>query len=118
MLSTITFSNAAQVYVEVVRTRAEIERGLSGYQSLGWDYGMMFDMGVSAIHPFWMHNVLFPLDIIFVNDAWAVVGIIKNAAANTDDLRSVGKSSRYVLEVNAGWVDTNRINVGDRMTLH
>lgn len=116
--SVFTFENSAFVYVEVVWDRQSIERGLSGYQSIHSDYGMFFDLDRTADHLFWMHGVRFPLDIVFFDEFVTVVGILKNVPADSNELRSVGKLSRYVLEVNAGWTDANGVVTGMKGFLH
>ena len=56
----------ATVTVEVVTTRAEIERGLMWRDQLPYDAGMLFVMGKEDVWAFYMRNTLIPLDIIYI----------------------------------------------------
>jgi uncharacterized protein len=102
------------VAVEVARTDAERERGLMFRQKLGADEGMIFLFTESSDHAFWMKNTLIPLDMIFIAENGAVVGVVQGAEPMTTIPRSVGAPSRYVLEVNAGWSAAHAVERGDR----
>jgi uncharacterized membrane protein (UPF0127 family) len=106
---------AREVRVEVMRTPAEHERGLMFRQALGGDEGMLFVFPDAAEHSFWMKNTLIPLDMIFLDAAGVVVGIVENAAPMTTTQRTIGKPSRYVLEVNGGWSAARDVRPGDRV---
>src|SRR5258708_37457165 len=54
--------------VEVATTSAQQQQGLSGRNSLPKDQGMLFVFKTAYRYPFWMHNMKFPLDIIFMRD--------------------------------------------------
>ena len=47
-------------------------------------------------------NTLIPLDIIFLDEYWNVVGIVANATPLSMTSRGVETPSKYVLELNAG----------------
>jgi len=118
MVSVLTFGHSVYVYVEIVKDATAIARGLAGYAYLAADYGMLFDMGYEDDHHFWMHGVRFPLDIVFLDPSMTVVGVLADVPAMNDVFRHVGKPSRYVLEVNANWAETNGIIVGSKGVLH
>jgi uncharacterized protein len=103
------------VRVEVVRTPAEMARGLMFRERLDEDEGMLFVFPESAEHVFWMKNTLIPLDMIFVDEARTVVGIVASAAPETTTPRTVGTPSRFVLEVIGGWSAANEVARGDRV---
>ncbi len=91
------------VTVEVVREEAEVRRGLMHRRHLAPDAGMLFLMGEDDVHTFWMRNTYIALDMIFIDAEMKVAGIAADTVPHDESLRSVGKPSRYVLEVNAGW---------------
>ena len=103
---------AITVDVEVVATPAKIEKGLMYRQYLAPDAGMLFLMGKEKDWTFWMHNTLIPLDMIFIGKDMKVAGVVANATPRTDDHRSVGAASLYVLEVNGGWAAAHGIAAG------
>lgn len=104
----------AVVNVEVVNTDATIQRGLMYRQHLPPDDGMLFMMpgehGLDrAGWPFWMHNTLIPLDLIWMDRDLQIVEIFENAKVQDDTEVGGHIPSRYVLEVNAGYVAAHHI---------
>lgn len=100
------------VTVEVVSSPRAVERGLMYRQHLPIDEGMLFLMGEEDVQSFWMRNTLIPLDMLFIDKNFKVVGIVENAEPRTETSRTVGKPSSYVLEVNGGWSAKNGIAAG------
>ena len=100
------------VSVEVADTDASRQQGLMYRRSLAQDHGMLFVFPSSEEHTFWMHNTLIALDMIFLDDARAVLGVVANAAPQTDTGRGVGKPSRYVVEVAAGEAAAHAVGPG------
>ena len=107
-----TPSGELAVDVEVVATEATIERGLMYRQQLAENAGMLFLMGTERDWSFWMRNTLIPLDMLFIGKDMTVVGIVENAEPLTESLRTVGKPSFYVLEVNGGWSKQHGVTAG------
>jgi uncharacterized membrane protein (UPF0127 family) len=103
------------VRVELARTEAERARGLMFRTSLDPDAGMLFVFEESANHGFWMQNTYIPLDMIFIDEAGRIVGIVENATPRSLEIREVGVPSRYVLEVNGGWSAAHGVRTGDRV---
>ncbi len=91
-----------RVRVRVARTEEQRRRGLMYVQNLPVDEGMLFVFPEDDILQFWMRNTLIPLDMIFIRADLTVAGVVANAEPLTLANRSVGKPSRYVLEVNGG----------------
>lgn len=104
-----------KVTVEVVATEPKIERGLMYRQNLPPDEGMLFMMGREYDWKFYMRNTLIPLDMIFISRDQTIAGIVANATPRTEDLRSVGKPSMYVLEVNGGWAQAHDVRPGAKV---
>jgi uncharacterized membrane protein (UPF0127 family) len=103
------------VSVEIVSTQAQIERGLMYREHLPPDQGMLFLMSKETNWPFWMHNTLIPLDIMYIASDMTIVGIVENAEPKTDTLRDVNRPSRYVLEVNGGFSAAHKIATGTKV---
>jgi hypothetical protein len=107
---------ASTVRAEVARTDADRDRGLMFRERLGDDEGMLFVFDEEADHRFWMKNTLVPLDMIFIDGAGRVVGVVARAAPGTLEPRSAGRS-RSVLEVRGGWAAERSVARGDRVTV-
>lgn len=103
------------VAVEVVATEPKIERGLMYRQHLPPDDGMLFLLGVEKDWSFWMRNTLIRLDMIFIARDLTIAGIVENAEPQTETLRTVGRPSLYVLEVNGGWTAAHHVVAGAKV---
>lgn len=112
------------IKVEVADTPEKRTKGLSGRNSMDFNSGMLFVFENKGITPvFWMKDMLFPLDLIWIANG-KIVKIDKNLPApknNTEDKELPTYKSNipvdYVLEVNAGFTDKNNIKVGDSLDL-
>ncbi len=98
-------------------TRQKIELGLMHRWRVPDGTGMLFVMGSSGVHRFWMKNTLVPLDMIFIDAGYRVVGVVENAAPLDEALRGVDVVSRYVLEVPGGWSARNGVAPGQMATV-
>lgn len=103
------------VSVEIVSTSAQIERGLMYREHLPPDQGMLFLMPEEKNWPFWMHNTLISLDLIYIARDMTIAGIVENAEPRTDTMREVGKPSLFVLEVNGGFCAAHKIAAGAKV---
>ncbi len=107
----------ASVDAELARSVAEGERGLMFRKSMGEDEGMFFFIDDKKVQTFWMHNTCIPLDMIFIDDDGTIVGVVESAPVLDDGARQVDCPSRFVLEVNAGWVRRHNVKPGQRVVL-
>jgi uncharacterized membrane protein (UPF0127 family) len=112
-----------QIKVEVADSEEKRIKGLSNRESIEEDKGMLFIFPKGTKATFWMKDMKFDIDIIWIADQ-KVVKIDKNAKApspNTPDNKlTLYKSEKpidYVLEVKAGFADTKNIKVGDSVEL-
>ena len=99
--------------VEIADTPAKRELGLQYRRELAADRGMIFLFPHEAEQAFWMKNTPIPLDMIFINSDRRIVGIAEQAVPFSLDPRSVGRASRFVLEVNGGLSKRYGIQAGD-----
>ena len=83
----------------IAKSEEQKKRGLQNFQSLPKDEGMLFVINES--NPietmFHMHNVPFPIDMIFMDDEFKVLDVKRG---NPEDDNITGIAS-YVLEINA-----------------
>ena len=103
--------------VELADTPDERAQGLMFRTEMAPASGMLFVYEVPRRVQFWMKNTLIPLDMVFVNEAMMVVGVVENAEPLTLSSRSVGVPSRYVVEVPGGFAKKASIAAGDRMRM-
>lgn len=103
------------VHVEVADTRSARSFGLMYRRELAPDAGMFFIFDDLAVRSFWMKNTVLPLDMIFIDDALEIVGILRDTIPFTTTSHSVDVPSRYVLEVNAGFSAKHGVQPGTRI---
>jgi hypothetical protein len=115
MTTTIIFPDAKFVITaEIARTANERTRGLSNRAAIPWDHGMLFVFDTVADHAFWMYETYIPLDVIFLDENFVVVGVVENMRPHDVTLRQSGRLSRYALEMNAGFARAYGIRVGQQ----
>ena len=114
----VTTSTGEEIPVEVADTLKKRSLGLGQRTSLKKGWGMLFVFEKRKPHRFWMKDMQFPLDIIWL-DNHRIVHIIHNAKpANSRDEPEVMTSQvpvNFVLEIAAGRAEKLRLKTGQRM---
>ena len=108
------------VALEVVSKPEDMERGLMYRTSLGQDKGMLFVFSSDGKQSFWMKNMHFNLDMLWISSDDHIVYIGQNIPACTADPCAVytpDKEARYVLEINSGYTASHHWAVGDELIL-
>jgi uncharacterized membrane protein (UPF0127 family) len=106
-------------YVDVAITSAEKELGLGYRESMKTDHGMLFVYDHPEQYRYWMKNMRFPIDILWIKDN-TIVDITKNVPVEsyqTFTMYTPKVSVNKVLELNANASDTYHINVGDTVRI-
>jgi len=108
----ITNSDGEEVLVncEVPSTDEEKMTGLMYRDSLCDNCGMFYDYVDGG---FWMKNVNFPIEMIFINDNQIVD--IKKANAQDETIIYPSVESNGNLEVNDGFCESNNISIGNKV---
>ncbi len=110
----------SKLQVEVADAFNTRKQGLSNRAQLKWEHGMLFVFNNYAKYAFWMKDMRFPIDIIWIKDD-TIVDIHHRVAIpqNNQNLKRYHPSQavNYVLEVNAGWVKQNKIKIGDKIKI-
>ncbi len=106
-----------ELNVEIADSPEERQQGLSGRDKLPNNQGMLFIFESEGLYNFWMKDMKFPIDIVWIDSSGRIIYLKENIGPDTyPELFSPDKPARYVLEVNAGWVAKNSIAIGN--TLH
>ena len=111
-------STGEKIPVEVADTLKKRSLGLGKRTSLKKGWGMLFVFEKREQHRFWMKDMQFPLDIIWLDNN-KILHIIHNAKpANSKDELEVMTSPvpvNFVLEIAAGRAAKLRLKTGQRM---
>ena len=106
------------VCVSVADTVQARQQGLSGRSGLALDEGMLFVFPQDGKYGFWMKDMRFSIDILWLNASGTVVYMAQNVSPD-----SFPKSfesdvpARYVLELPAGYAEAHSVAIGDIVRL-
>ncbi len=107
------------VKIDLAITPEAKSRGLSGRIFLLDNTGMLFIFPTSNLYPFWMKDMNFPIDIIWIAESKQVVYIQKNATPESYPAVFGGEvKAKYVLEVPANFTEKNNVKIGDSVTFY
>jgi uncharacterized protein len=109
------------ILVEISDTDATRTQGLSGRKSLPQDSGMLFTFPYKMPLTFWMKDMNFPLDFIWLSEG----KVVETTAdvpppARTGGVPLVIQPANFadqVLEANSGFIQNHHIQVGDPVSL-
>ena len=113
-IKTIKISNN-DFRVEVVSTIEKMETGLGGRNDLCSNCGMLFKFNDTGRYSFWMKDMKFPLDIIWISKD-KIVYIEKNILPTFIGKIAPLEDADMVLEINAGISEGLGIKIGDRVS--
>lgn len=103
----------AAVQVELATTSAARERGLGGRDRLAPGSGMLFVFPDAAPHAFWMKDMRFSIDMVWLDAAGRVISIQQAVSPATYPATfDAPAPSRYVLELPAGFAQAYTIERG------
>lgn len=102
--------------VDLAVTGAEKARGLGGKTSLEANTGMLFVYSEPSSECYWMKDMQFSIDIIWLDSDGTVLDVEKSVSPDTypkDFCPST--AADYVLEVSAGTAEKTRISPGNQI---
>jgi len=117
----VTINNRT-LSVEPADTPEKQRQGLAGHEPLTETQGMLFPYDPPQQVTFWMKNMTFPIDIIYIADdqvsqIFADVPPPESGTTDNDLTRYPSKQPiDYVLETRAGWTRDHHIAVADPVT--
>ena len=104
------------IKVDLAMTPEAQVRGLSERIELKANEGMLFVFDYSNKYSFWMKDMNFPIDIIWIGENLRVVYIKKDAQPESyPESYEANQDAKYVLEVVAGFADKNNLREGDKV---
>lgn len=113
--------NGINLAIEIADSPDKRKKGLSGRETIATNSGMLFVFPKPDYYNFWMKDMRFALDLIWINNG-SIVDITKNTSppspGQADSSLSIYTPSQIadsVLEVNAGFVAANGIKIGDKI---
>ena len=106
------------ILVRIADTEKTRELGLSHFKSLPRDQGMLFVFPQIGMYGFWMKDMQFPLDIIWINDSFTIIDRVINTDPSSYPKTFTPKASaRYVLEIPSGMADHYGLIIGSSVII-
>lgn len=100
------------IVIEIAKTEKDREKGLSGRAQLDVNSGMLFEFDRPDRYAFWMKDMKFDLDFIWIRDNRVVY--LSEHITNPTTLYPPIPVEK-VLEVNSDFVQQNHIAIGDKI---
>jgi uncharacterized protein len=118
----IVTANGFDVRTDLAITNDQHIKGLSIKNHLRENQGMLFMFETPAKYGFWMKDMKFRLDIIWLDNNRTVVHIEHDLGPCYSDFQcptyTPQKDSLYVIETVAGFSQKHRVNIGTRIDFH
>lgn len=107
----------SQFDMQIADTSELQELGLSYRTGLEKNNGMIFVFQKDNYYPFWMKDMSFDIDMIWVNSTGKVTYIVSGAKPDSyPTTYQAPELSRYVIELPTGAAAENNIKVGDLLS--
>lgn len=112
-------NEGVRIPVLVLEREIERERGLSNTVSLPTRTGALFIFAKPGNYSFWMKDMRYPIDIVWIDADWKVLGVTENVVPESYPTAFYPPSdAKYVLEVNAGEARVLKLKQGSVVTFH
>src|SRR5690348_7654007 len=108
--------------LDVAKTAKQQEIGLAKYTSLPMNKAMYFPFDRDGYYSFWMKNMHFAIDIIYIRNS-KIITIFSSVPAPTKNqiflpIYQPVSPANAVLEINAGLAKKYGFTIGDKIYLH
>jgi len=103
----------------VTETDEDKNKGLSVFENIKDTQGMIFEFTEEDFHSFWMKDMKFDIDMIFLDKNKKVIKIFENVTKETYkndkdfQIFMPALKSKYVIEIKSGEVKKNLLKEGD-----
>ena len=109
--------NGKPIALEVVRSDAALEKGLSGRAGMARDHGMLFVFDHPGEQCFWMKDMQFSLDMVWLDAQQKIVKIEQNIRPETYPKSFCAGNTQYVIELNAGVAKAADLHIGKTLNI-
>jgi len=105
--------------IYITESRENQTTGLAAFEEIKENQGMIFEFPEEDYHAFWMKNMKFDIDMIFLDQNNQVIQIFENVQkssykSDTDFQTYMPKlKSKFVIEIKSGETKKNGLRTGD-----
>jgi len=114
----VTLPDGFQVTAELAVTEEQRQRGLMFREQMKEDQGMLFIFETEDIYAFWMKNMRFSLDLLWLDSEHRIVHVEENVPPCANEpcpSYEPSRPARFVLELVSGSVKKHHLRLGDRL---
>jgi len=114
----VTLPDGFQVTAELAVTEEQRQRGLMFREQIKEDQGMLFIFETEDIYAFWMKNMRFSLDLLWLDSEHRIVHVEENVPPCANEpcpSYEPSRPARFVLELVSGSVKKHNLRLGDRL---
>lgn len=105
-----------EISLEYAVTAADREKGLSGRTQLPPDRGLLFQFEEPGLHCFWMKDMNFPIDIVWLDSSKKIIDIRENVSPDSYPAKFCpAQNAAYGLEVRAGLIKNAGVDLGEQL---
>lgn len=116
----IFVKRALLINLEIAKTEKQRRTGLMHRDKLVKKSGMLFIFEQENVQRVWMKDTLISLDVIFISAQNKVVSFFKSlkpCKKKDCDIYTSTEKAKYMLEVNAGLIEREGIEIGQKVRL-
>ena len=114
----IFFPDGKTIYANLVKTEADRMRGLMFRKTLNEDQGMLFVFVSEGLYSFWMKNMNFAIDILWLDRDKRIIHLEREVPpCEKEPCPSYAPRvpAKYVLELKAGSIEKRKLKLYDRI---
>lgn len=101
-----------EVVAEIARTPEQIQTGMMWRTNLAEMDGMIFVFPVVDSRSFWMKNCPLPMSCAYIGADGTILETHPMKPFDESSIESKSDKIQFVLEVNAGWFERNKVGAG------
>lgn len=113
----VSSSQACDYALEVADTARTRIKGLSNRDSLPPKTGMLFVFDRPSEQCFWMKDMRFPIDMIWLNERQVITKIESDVQPSTYPNQFCAQETKYVVELNTGEAKHSNLAVGQQLSV-
>ncbi len=115
--SIILSPNSDQIAVEIASDPVTQSKGLSGRECIADDWGMLFSFKTAGQYDFWMKDMKFSIDIVWMDENFKIISVDKNVKPETyPNTYTSSSPTKYVLELGANQAEKYGFTPGATVT--
>lgn len=105
-----------ELFLEIADTEAVRTKGLSWHKPLAPNEGMLFVFPKDGFYGFWMKDMLFSIDMLWLDRDYRIVDVKERASPESYPEGFTPRvPARYVLELSAGFFELHGLKKGDKL---